>query len=123
MRPGILAAAVGLSIVALAQPLDAQRGAGGRIQNMTATDDATIPIRLFTITGQNPCTTIQVDYGDGEVVNHPITDLPVTFGVRFRLLGGRRGAQQDGGEGGEYGRPEGSVREGAVHGARALRGN
>ena len=48
-----LAATAMILSLATVAPLGAQRGSTGRIQTMTATSDATIPIRLFTVTGTN----------------------------------------------------------------------
>jgi Ca2+-binding EF-hand superfamily protein len=101
MRAGVLAAVVLMAAPAAAQ----QRGAVARVE--TSAPQMGEPVR-FTVTGTNPCGAVRIDYGDGNVVTHPITGVPATITHVYDRPGTYRVAAE--GMGNCDGRVEGTAR-------------
>src|SRR5262245_8909347 len=82
MRLHLLSAALMLAAVPLAA-----RQATGVVSNVTATSGQN-GATVFTITGTNPCRSVQIDYGDGtQPVTHAVRSLPSAVSHTFADAG------------------------------------
>ena len=80
MRIELLVAALALSLPAAAQ----QRGSINDIAGAAAVAGGET---VFTVSGRNPCGAVNLDYGDGQAVTHPIRALPVTISHTYARAG------------------------------------
>jgi len=78
---------VWVAVAAMALPLAVQRGA---IRNVTVSPS---PVEAggaveITVTGDNPCGAVRLDYGDGtQRVTHPLTEVPATIRYVYKEPG------------------------------------
>ena len=81
---------VGLSfavILAATASLSAQqRGVVNRVTASAAAIEVGKPVS-FTASGTNPCGAVNINYGDGNVITHPITDVPATIPYTYARPG------------------------------------
>jgi hypothetical protein len=76
----------GLAVV-LALPVSAQRGVVNSVSVSSATVQAGTPIDI-TVSGNNPCGAVRLDYGDGsERVTHAIRGIPTSIRHVYRQPG------------------------------------
>ena len=80
MRIELILAALALSLPAAAQ----QRGSINDIAGAAAVAGGET---VFTVSGRNPCGAVNLDYGDGQAVTHPIRALPATISHTYARAG------------------------------------
>ncbi len=80
MRIELMVAALALSLPAAAQ----QRGSINDIAGAAAVAGGET---VFTVSGRNPCGAVNLDYGDGQAVTHPIRALPATISHAYARAG------------------------------------
>ena len=80
MRIEIMVAALALSLPAAAQ----QRGS---INDIAGAASVAGGATEFTVSGRNPCGAVNLDYGDGQAITHPIRALPVTISHTYARAG------------------------------------
>ena len=80
MRIEVVIAALALSVPAAAQ----QRGS---ISDVAGSAAAAGGATEFTVSGRNPCGAVNLDYGDGQAITHPIRALPVTISHTYARAG------------------------------------
>jgi PA-IL-like protein/EF hand domain-containing protein len=82
-------AQLGLALLLAVAPATAQRGVVSGIRPSDASVAAGTPVTL-NVTGTNPCGAVNIDYGDGNVVTHPISDVPAAIPYTYRRAGAYR---------------------------------
>ena len=80
---------LGLALLLAIAPGTTQRGVVTGIRPSEATISAGAPVTL-NVTGTNPCGAVNIDYGDGNVVTHPISDVPAAITYTYRRAGAYR---------------------------------
>ena len=78
-----------LAVVAVTTLAAEQRGVVRRVQVSQTTVEAGQPVS-FTVTGANPCGAVNLTYGDGQVITHPISELPATITHNYASAGSFR---------------------------------
>jgi Ca2+-binding EF-hand superfamily protein len=59
----------------------------GSVSALSAASDAASFATIFTVRGTNPCGAVNIDYGDGQVITHPIERLPATVSHEYATAG------------------------------------
>lgn len=76
----LMTVVLALSVTATAQVRQ------GRVSGLQASTDASGTVH-FTIRGANPCSGVQMDFGDGTSITYPVRELPVTISRDYARAG------------------------------------
>ena len=102
MRTKLIAATVfvvslPVAMAAIGLPEQAQQRGRGSVSDVSSVIAPADTASEFTVSGRNPCGAVNIDYGDGQAITHPISALPVkishtyaragTYQVRARGMG------------------------------------
>lgn len=83
----MIRADVWAAVVAAALPLAAQRGVIRSVTVSPSSAEAGAAVEI-TVTGDNPCGAVRLDYGDGtERITHPLTQVPATIRYVYKEPG------------------------------------
>jgi Ca2+-binding EF-hand superfamily protein len=80
-REGFMRTDVLATVVLLALPSAVQRGVITGV-NASPVSGPGFSVAI-TVAGENPCGAVRIDYGDGNVVTHPIQKVPATIQYRY----------------------------------------